>query len=65
MLVREMLREKEAESKRQRRLVRIVVMTAVMVEMEGRERVRNLCLRLSEWWTGALGWSFLLSVKAS
>ena len=63
-MVRAMLREKEGELKRKPWLVRIVVMTA-MVAMEGRERVRSLCLRSSEWWTGALGWSFLLSVKAS
>ena len=63
-MVKAMLREKEDGLKRKALLLRIMVVTLV-VAMMGKEGARSLWRRLVEWWTGALGWSFLLSVKAS
>ena len=63
-MVKAMLREKEDGLKRKALLLRIMVVTLVVVMM-GKEGARSLWRRLAELWTGALGWSFLLSVKAS
>ena len=61
-MVKAVLREKEGDPRKALLLSRIVMRLAMMTV---KERVKSLWLRSVEWWTGALGWSLLLSVKAS